>query len=395
MKLFRVFLFSSLSFLVLLFPSAHTPPGGPSCAHAADLIENIGTGRINWSQALVTANGLGAPPKDLKNPAQVRAMTQRAAIFSARRNLLEVLKGVRIDSGAKIENLILSNDLFLTQVSRILRGSQVMQTKYFSDGSIEVTVGVRIRGELASILLPSSLFFSTAALPSAISQSKAPENSSAGPAPVSGEEVVPAVKESVKGQEPPAQVVSGSPLSEAERGKKKDMPQEDQPLPSHPRKGPEGGVAGRNREAGVADQDPKGGRPSSPDSPGGKAGEAKPESAPASLQATGLVVDGRGLGLKPALLPRILDEEGKVIYGVRQVGRQNALEQGLVGYSKDLSAAQKDSRVFDKPLLVKGIKALGREKTDLVISRGEAATITATLRVSNYLERSKVIIVYD
>jgi len=38
---------------------------------------------------------------------------------------------------------------------------------------------------------------------------------------------------------------------------------------------------------------------------------------------------------------------------------------------------------------------LGREKTDLVISRGEAATITATLRVSNYLERSKVIIVYD
>ncbi|HEX9920655.1 MAG TPA: hypothetical protein VGB21_04090, partial [Candidatus Methylomirabilis sp.] len=77
------------------------------------------------------------------------------------------------------------------------------------------------------------------------------------------------------------------------------------------------------------------------------------------------------------------------------VGRQSALEQGLVGYAKDVSAAQRNIRVTDKPLLVKGIKAVGKERTDVVIPDPDAATIVAAVSVSNFLEKSRVIVVYD
>jgi hypothetical protein len=125
-----------------------------------------------------------------------------------------------------------------------------------------------------------------------------------------------------------------------------------------------------------------------------KAETQLPAAAP-PLTATGLVVDARGLGLKPALLPRILDEGGGEIYSTRQVSRQIAVEQGLVGYAKEVAAAQRNIRVTDKPLLVKGIKAAGKEKTDVVVPESDASSIVAAASASKFLEKSRVIIVYD
>lgn len=99
--------------------------------------------------------------------------------------------------------------------------------------------------------------------------------------------------------------------------------------------------------------------------------------------------------MKPALLPRILDEREGEIYSIRQVKREVAVEQGLVGYAKDVSAAQRNVRVTDRPLLVKGIRASGKERTDVVIPDSDASMIRAAVTVSNFLEKSRVIIVYD
>lgn len=393
---------------------------------AADLIENVGEGRINWSLGLLTANGIGAPPKDLKNPAQVRAMTQRAAITVARRNLLEVLKGVRIDSATTVENFIVSSDVIKTQVSGILQGSQVMQTKYFSDGSIEVTVGVYVRGELASILMPTSLFLATPALPSPPREKRPPEKPASQAPPAMREQTAPPAKEALKEPTPIATAPSAAPKAAREEGKKEEVRPKIEslsPSPAEKREGEpsakETEVVGRpaTEKASAAPevaptQPPVPLRPEvSPTQPPSVAGkteekkvpapeekkpvEAKLPPTPAPVMATGLVVDARGLGLKPALLPRIFDEGGNEVYSTRQVGRQSALEQGLVGYAKDVSAAQRNIRVTDKPLLVKGIKAVGKERTDVVIPDPDAATIVAAVSVSNFLEKSRVIVVYD
>jgi len=403
--------------------------GTTSLASAADLIENIGEGRINWSQGVLTANGIGAPPKDVKNPAQVRAMTQRAAITVARRNLLEVLKGVRVDSSTTVENFIVTSDLIKTQVSGVLQGSQVIQTKYFSDGSVEVTVGIHVPGELASALMPPSLFLLNPAPPSPSSHVKAPEKPAAGIPPLIKEQALPAEKVTAKEASGGAMTAPSAPPPPVEKEKgKEEVREKVEPSPSPSVEKEEVELAGgKAKGAAVSAQEkrpelttptpppapPRSEGPEVPPQPApplAKAEERKPAAseekasseakAPppppsAPLVATGLVVDARGLGLKPALLPRIIDEGGGEIYSSRQVSRQCAVEQGLVGYAKDVAAAQRNVRVTDKPLLVKGVKAVGKEKTDVMIPDSDAATVVAAASASNFLEKSRVIIVYD
>jgi hypothetical protein len=352
-------------------------------------------------------------------------MTQRAAITVARRNLLEVLKGVRIDSSTTVENFIVTNDVIKTQVSGFLQGSQVMQTKYFSDGSVEVTVGVRVTGELASLLMPPSLFLLTPSPPTTSAQAKAPKAAAGAPSALKEQAAPPDKVAPKEATAVGAKVPSGS-TTEKERGKG-EVPPKVEPLAPATAEGQKGESPGRKVEIAVPPaqaKPPEGTTLALPSSAPSRAeaskppplpvvekaeekgptaseekvgSEAKPAPPPVPLPviATGLVVDARGLGLKPALLPRILDEGGAEIYSTRQVSRQNAVEQGLVGYAKDVSAAQRNIRVTDKPLLIKGIKAVGKEKTDVVIPDPEAAVVVAAASASNFLEKSRVIIVYD
>jgi len=391
---------------------------GIAVASAADLIENVGEGRVNWSLGLVTANGIGAPPKDIKNPAQIRAMTQRAAIIVARRNLLEVLKGVRIDSETRVDNFILSNDVIKTQVSGILQGSQVIQTKYFSDGSIEVTVGVYLRGELASALMPPSLFPAAPALPALPGPAKPQERPVAEASPTPGEAAAQTAKEPAK--ESVKESVAVAPAPSIAEGEKERKAEETgvEPAVSPPVEKREAEPAGKAEITRQPEAEKGPDSPTAvaahpiPSAPSGLSEASKtqsstamgekeekvassPAAAPAPILATGLVIDGRGLGLKPALLPRIINEGGNEVYSSRQVSRQNAVEQGLVGYAKDVPVAQRNIRVTDKPLLVKGIKAAGKEKTDVVIPDPDAATVMAVVSTFNFLEKSRVIIVYD
>ncbi len=64
---------------------------------------------------------------------------------------------------------------------------------------------------------------------------------------------------------------------------------------------------------------------------------------------TGLVVDARGLGSKPVMSPKILDETGQEVYGSAFVSREYAVQQGMSGYSKDLTAAKNNQRVAGNP----------------------------------------------
>jgi hypothetical protein len=110
---------------------------------------------------------------------------------------------------------------------------------------------------------------------------------------------------------------------------------------------------------------------------------------------TGLVVDCRGLPLKPALVPVILDEDGHAIYGPAYVSREHAVRTGVVSYARDLAAALKDSRVGPKPLTIKGVKVPKDRESDVVISNADAAKVIGMPSNLNFLRRCKVMIVLD
>jgi hypothetical protein len=110
---------------------------------------------------------------------------------------------------------------------------------------------------------------------------------------------------------------------------------------------------------------------------------------------TGLVIDAKGLGIMPAMAPKILDEDGKEVYGSAYVSKEFAISQGMVGYAKDVKKAAELDRVKDKAGVVKALRASGKNKTDIVIANKDAADILAAKENMNFLQKCKVVIVVD
>ena len=264
--------------------------GGSAFAQLVGTIKDVETsvgssGKVDWTTGVITAVGIGAPPAQPANAAQARAMAERAAQVVAYRNLLEAVKGVRLDSTTTVENFMVTSDVIRTQVSGFVQGAMIMDKKYMSDGSVEVTVGMKLTGALADSLLPKT---------------------------------------------PPVQ------------------------------------------PTGIVTTPGAGGQ-----------------------TFTGLIVDARGLGVKPAMAPKVLNEDGKEVYGSAWINRDWAVREGMAGYLKDPQQAQQNPRVTDKPLLVKAVKASGDARVDVVISNADASMIHGATQNLSFLEKCKVIILVD
>ena len=118
-----------------------------------------------------------------------------------------------------------------------------------------------------------------------------------------------------------------------------------------------------------------------------------PVSPPRSY--TGLVVDARGLGARPALAPRLLNEQGEEAYSVAYVEQQVTAEQGIVLYAPDPQSAESNPRVTNSPLRVRALRAQGTQKTDLIISDADAQTIHGVPEHFKFLKQAKVLVILD
>lgn len=229
-------------------------------------------GEVDWKQGTITVIGYGAPTEGMSK-ARAKILARRAATVSAYRDLLEMLKGVQVNSTTTVEDAMVSSDIIQTSVEGILKGARVVgEVTYDSDGVAQVTVSTRLNGPLLDQLLPKQGF----------SESE-------------GEAVF----------------------------------------------------------------------------------EATFDASPNGL--SGLIVDARGLGLTPALAPRVMDETRQLVYGAAVVNRDVAVEKGMVVYEKDLDAAMKNGRIGANPLIVKGLKSEGQRKTNVIVSTTDYERVRDTL----------------
>jgi len=74
---------------------------------------------------------------------------------------------------------------------------------------------------------------------------------------------------------------------------------------------------------------------------------------------TGLIFDAQKLSFIPSASPKILDEDGREIYGSAYVGKEWVEKQGIVGYAKSLDEAKANQRVAGNPLVIKAMKVTG------------------------------------
>lgn len=111
-------------------------------------------GKVDWTTGIATARGIGIPPKNPVSPLQAKEMTRKAAHAVAQRNLLEVVKGVHIDSTTTINNFIMTNDEVQAKVQGFIHGSRLVKEQEMPDGSFETTVEMKIGGEFSKTVIP-------------------------------------------------------------------------------------------------------------------------------------------------------------------------------------------------------------------------------------------------
>lgn len=272
--------------------------------------------QVDWSKGRITAVGIGTSPMNAMSSAQRRAMALRCGVIDARRKLLETVKGVQIDSVTRVEDYMVSSDHVESRINGMLSHSQILGSRVLSDGSVEVTVGMNLHGDLAKLLMPLDEPGSVDMQPAAAPE---PEGVVIEPEPLPG-----------------PQVASIAPA----------------PAPA-----------------------------------------PVPVQAPAEI--TGLIVDASGLGAKPAMSPKLFDEDGQEVYGAKFVSREYAIQQGMAGYAKDMQSATNNPRVGAHPQRIKALRVAGKAKTDLVISNKDADMIRTLAAGDDFLEKCRVMIVLD
>jgi hypothetical protein len=328
----------------------------------ADAVDRTGSGSINWTTSEVYATGIGAPPPHPANAAQARAMAERAAFVVALRNLLETVKGVRVDSESIVENFMTKSDVIRTKVDGIVKGARTVKTQYLSDGSVEVLVALSLKGEFLNTIVPETFGKGNGLFTPA---KPAPQITVPSLPPVApGKKAEPVKPEPQRPTPPPIAPVPSVPLPK---------PEPERPAPQ------------TEKKTGPAQPGPSMPAPEVP---------SQATVAFKGGVATGMVIDGRGLGLRPALLPRIIDQQGQELYVGQVVPRTNAVEQGVAGYAKDVQAAANNFRVTDNPAVIKAVRASGNARTDLVINQADAQAFRELGKNGDFLKYCRVIIVY-
>lgn len=110
---------------------------------------------------------------------------------------------------------------------------------------------------------------------------------------------------------------------------------------------------------------------------------------------TGLIVDARGLLIKPALSPRLLDASGNELYSSSLASMEEILKRGLISYEQDLSSAMDSERTGDNPYIVKGLRTSYSGNSDLVISATDAAPLKGTSKNLGFLLECRVTFIVD
>lgn len=111
---------------------------------------------------------------------------------------------------------------------------------------------------------------------------------------------------------------------------------------------------------------------------------------------TGLIVDARGTGAKPSLVPLLLDEKGGEVFGPAYVSREYAVQYGLCKYIR-LTGNNWPvlPRVAPKPLVVKGLKTDPPGSCRIIISNTDASKLRGSSSHLEFLKQCRVIIVLD
>lgn len=124
----------------------------PAAAADESVVQKVGHGEINWSKKTVTATGSGAANLKDGPVAVARLNAERAAKLDALRNVIETIQGIQVTASRSAGD-VMSNGEIRSRIQGMAQGFKIIDTKYFSDGSVDVVVQMPIDENLTNALV--------------------------------------------------------------------------------------------------------------------------------------------------------------------------------------------------------------------------------------------------
>ena len=362
----------------------------------------IGTSEAaQWDGGTIRVVGLGVAPAGTSGT-QAEALARRAAISDAYRQLAEQVNGVNVDASTTVENLMLANMTVRTHVSALIKGVEIREEKAQRDGSYTVTLELPVygSGSLASTVFAPNMAREPWTPPATVYTPYTPQNydttgygtydraqmqnSAANrvTAPTPLRPSTPAAAENPLRPTQPAVTAPAAPTEPA------------QLRPTHP--------------AATAPTAPVTPAPTKqpPAAPVAPAPIHAPTPAPAvqtpiapttppaeivpTGQAvggyTGVIIDCTGLGLRTAMSPVIKADNGRPIYGYKNLDSDKVVANGMASYARSDADA---TRAGTNPLRLRAVSI--DNGANPVLSANDANRLLLENNASGFLDATNVV----
>ena len=362
----------------------------------------VGTSEAaQWDGGTIRVVGLGVAPAGTSGT-QAEALARRAALSDAYRQLAEQVNGVNVDASTTVENLMLANMTVRTHVSALIKGVEIREEKAQRDGSYTVTLELPVygSGSLASTVFAPNMAREPWTPPATVYTPYTPQNydttgygtydraqmqNSAANRVTAPTPLRPSTPAAAENPLRPTQPTVTTPAAPTEPA---------QLRPTHPAAtAPTAPVTPAPTKQPPAAPVAPVPIPAPTPAPAVQTPIA-PTTPPAEIvptgQAvggyTGVIIDCTGLGLRTAMSPVIKAENGRPIYGYKNLDSDKVVQNGMASYARSDADA---TRAGTNPLRLRAVSIDGGANP--VLSANDANRLLLENSASGFLDATNVV----
>mgnify|MGYP001304391345 FL=1 len=111
---------------------------------------------------------------------------------------------------------------------------------------------------------------------------------------------------------------------------------------------------------------------------------------PKSERVSGVIIDARNIYHIPAMVPKVFNEEDKLVYGPRHYTRSRSINRGPMGYAHNLEDGNVRRRVGENPLIIEAMSS--EDNTNLTISNADSERVRDVEKRFGLLTNCKVLV---
>ncbi len=111
---------------------------------------------------------------------------------------------------------------------------------------------------------------------------------------------------------------------------------------------------------------------------------------PKSERISGVIIDARNIYHIPAMVPKIFNEENKLVYGPRHYTRSRSINRGPMGYAHNIDDGNVRRRVGENPIVIEAMSS--EDNTNLTISNVDSERVRDVEKRFGLLTNCKVLV---